>query len=491
MAETTKTIRKPYFWEAIIAFLSLVVIVLVTVAPWFGIEATLHFPMMFAVVISAFFMMRCGYTWKQVEKSMIDGISVALPAVLILIVVGALIAVWVMAGIVPAMIYWGLAILSPQIFFVTVLIVCSLTSMILGTSWGTAGTLGIAFIGIGIGLDIPVYMTAGAVVSGAYFGDKLSPLSDTTNMTSSVAGADLFAHIKNMIPQTVISYVLALIIFLVLGFVMAGGAADTAQVEILRNGIYTHFNVSPFLLLAPVIVMVAIGLKVPALPGILVGAVVGVIFAFIFQSGITFQGIFDAAWVPPAFVSEYPELNNLFGRGGIRAKMYAVSLIAIAMSYGGIMDKSRMLEVVVEKIIATFGKTTKSLVTTTVATTFISNVAFAEQYVGVILPTKMFARTYRQRGFHPKMLSSAVDGTGTLTSPLVPWNTCGIAMAGFLGVTAWQFAPFAFFNWMVPLVTIGLAFAGKYTRYLKDDPTTVTASYLDAFKDEPLPEVDA
>jgi len=256
----------------------------------------------------------------------------------------------------------------------------------------------------------------------------------------------------------------------------------------LRSDIYYHFNVNPLLLLAPVVLMVAIGLKVPALPGILIGAVVGVIFAFIFQDGISFAGIFNAASVPPTFVSENDVLINLFSRGGIRAKMYAVSLIAIAMSYGGIMDKSRMLEVVVDKIIKTFGKTTRSLVTTTVATTFISNVAFAEQYVGVILPTKMFARTYRQRGFHPKMLSSAVDGTGTLTSALVPWNTCGIAMATLLGVTAWQFAPFAFFNWLVPFVTIGLAFAGKYTRYLKDDPTTVTASYLEAFKDEPVPD---
>jgi NhaC family Na+:H+ antiporter len=168
--------------------------------------------------------------------------------------------------------------------------------------------------------------------------------------------------------------------------------------------------------------------------------------------------------------------------------MYAVSLIAIAMSYGGIMDKSRMLEVIVDKLIQWFVKGARSLVTTTVFVTIASNIAFAEQYVGVILPTKMFARTYRKRGYHPKMLSGAVDGTGTLTSPLIPWNTCGIAMAGFLGVTAWQFAPFAFFNWLVPIVTIGLAMAGKYERFLKDDPTTVTSAYEEAFKDEPLPE---
>ena len=482
----TREIRKPHLWEATIAFLALVLIVLVTVVVF---EATLHFPMMFAVVVAAFFMMRCGYKWKQVEKSMIDGIAVALPAVLILIVVGALIAIWVMAGIVPTMIFWGLAIMDPLFFFVATMIICSLTSMILGTSWGTAGTLGVAFIGIALGLGIPVYMAAGAVVSGAYFGDKLSPLSDTTNMTSSVAGADLFAHIKNMLPQTVIAYIIALVAFLGLGFAVAGGAADLGQVEALRGGIDYHFNTNPLLLLAPVIVMIAIGLKVPALPGILIGAIVGVVFAFIFQDGITFTAIFDSAWQPPAFESAYPELVNLFGRGGIRAKMYAVSLIAIAMSYGGIMDKSRMLEVVVDKLIQWFVKGTRSLVTTTVLVTIASNIAFAEQYVGVILPTKMFARTYRRRGFHPKMLSSAVDGTGTLTSPLIPWNTCGIAMATFLGVTAWQFAPFAFFNWLVPLVTIGLAMAGKYTRYLKDDPTTVTSAYEEAFKDEPVPEI--
>jgi NhaC family Na+:H+ antiporter len=289
-----------------------------------------------------------------------------------------------------------------------------------------------------------------------------------------------------MFKQTSIAYLFAIAAFMVLGFIVSP-AGDTGSAEVIRQGIASSFNLSPLLMIAPVVVIVAIALKVPALPGIFIGLIVGGIFAMIFQ-GASFSDLMTAGYSGFSIDTGHDGLNSLLSRGGISRKMYAIALIAIAMSYGGIMEKSRQLEVVVDKIIKLFVKGTTSLIAATVGTTAVSNTAMAEQYVGVILPAKMFATSYRNRGFHPKMLSGAVDGTGTLTSALVPWNTCAIFMASVLNVTAWQYGIFAFFNWSVPVIIIILAAIGKYTCKLKDDPKTVTTSYTETYKDHVIAE---
>jgi NhaC family Na+:H+ antiporter len=359
-----------------------------------------------------------------------------------------------------------------------------MTSLITGTSWGTAGTIGVAFMGIAAGLGIPAPIAAGAVISGAYFGDKISPLSDTTNMTSSVAGSELFAHIKCMFKQTAIAYIFAVAAFLIIGFTITPTAAGETA-DYIRQGLEANFNISPMLFIPPVAVIIAIGLKIPALPGIFIGLLAGGIFAILFQ-GASFADIMSVGREGFSIDTGYADLDILLSRGGIAGKMYAISLILIAMAFGGVMEKSRQLEVVVDKIIKWFVRGTTSLITATVGTTFVSNAAMADQYVAVILPTKMFAASYRNRGYHPKMLSSAVDGTGTLTSALIPWNTCGIYMAGILGVTTWQYAPFAFFNWSVPVIIIILSAMGKFTYRLEDDPTTVTTAYRETYKEHEI-----
>ena len=482
-SETKREIRKPYLWEALLSFGFLIFIIAISVLVF---HVDLHLPMMLAALVAAAIAKRCGFTWKDIEKSFLDGIYVAMPAVLILVVVGALIGVWLMAGVVPTMIYYGLAILNPQFFLITALIIASMTSLITGTSWGTAGTIGIAFMGIASGLGISPAIAAGAIVSGAYFGDKISPLSDTTNMAASVAGCDLFAHIKCMFNQTWIGYAFALIGFLVIGFFLTP-ATDGASAEYLRQGLQDNFNISPILLIPPVAVIVAIALKVPALPGIFIGLVAGAIFGVIFQ-GNGFGDIMVFGLEGFSVETGVAQIDNLLSRGGIENNMFAVSLIIIAMSFGGVMEKSGQLEVVVDRIIKIFVRGNTSLVATTVGTTLLSNVAMAEQYVAVIVPTKMFATSYRKRGLHPKMLAGAVDGTGTLTSAIVPWNTCGIAMASFLGISAWQFAPYALFNWSAPIIIIGLAAIGKFTYKIKDDESSLTTAYIETYKNQPLPK---
>jgi len=465
------TPRLPTFVESMASFLFALITIGFCAAVW---DAWLHVPLMLSAAFAAIMAKRCGYKWKQIERGMFNGIYSVLQAVLILITVGALIGVWIRAGVTPSLIYYGLGILTPAIFLVTALIICSITSLIIGTSWGTAGTIGVAFMGIGYGLGIPPAITAGAVISGAYFGDKIAPLSDTTNMAAAIAGVDLIAHIKNMFRQTGIAYAFALIAFLIIGFFFSG-AANLEGAAAIRSSLQSDFTLSPVLLLPIIVVLVAIALKVPALPGIFLGVVVGAIFGLIFQNGVDLETMVNVAYRGIRdWTYEGEKTIALFAnRGGIFNKWFAVSIIMIALSFGGIMEMSRQLEVIVNKIIKTFVRGTGSLVSTTVGTTIITNMAMADQYLGIILPAKMFATAYRTRGFHPKMLSAAVDGTGTMTSALVPWNTCAVAMAGFLGVATLSYLPFAIFNWSVPVVIIILGAIGKFSRKIEDDPGTI------------------
>ena len=465
-------IRLPTFGESMASFLFALVSIGFCAAVW---DAWLHIPLMCSTAFAAIIAKRCGYNWKQIERGMFNGIYSVLQAILILITVGALIGVWIRAGVTPSLIYYGLAILNPTIFLITALLICSITSLIIGTSWGTAGTIGVAFMGIGMGLGIPPAITAGAVISGAYFGDKIAPLSDTTNMAAAIAGVDLIAHIKNMFRQTGIAYGFAIVIFLVIGFFFTG-TANLESAEQIRAELRADFIISPFLLLPIVIVLVAIALKVPALPGIFLGVIVGGIFGIIFQSGVDLETMINVAYrgIRDWTYSSEQVIALFANRGGIFNKWFAISIIMIALSFGGIMESSRQLEVIVNRIIKIFVRGTGSLVATTVGTTIVTNMAMADQYLGIILPAKMFGTAYKTRGFHPKMLSAGVDGTGTMTSALIPWNTCGVAMAGFLGVSTFAYLPFAFFNWSVPIVIIILGAIGKFTRRIEDDPNSLT-----------------
>lgn len=466
--ESKKQVRKPHLWEALLTFGLLIVVMGVGILFY---EADPHIPMLIGTLIAAVMAVRLGFDWTEIEKSMFDGIYQALQAIIILSIIGVLIGVWLLSGVVPSMIYYGLGILKPSIFLVATVLICSITSLATGTSWGTAGTIGIALMGIARGLGIPPEIAAGAIISGAYFGDKLSPLSDTTNLAPAVAGTDVFTHIKGMIPSTMVAYGITLVIFLVMGFKFISGTGDLSTINSIREGISSSFNISPILLLPPIAVVVSIAFKMPAIPGITIGILIGGILG-VFTQGANLGSILSAAY--GGFVSEtgIEMIDELLTAGGLMDMMYSISLTIIAMMFGGIMEKSGQLEVIVKSIVKKI-KRTGTLVAATIATGIFSNATMPEQYISIVVPGKMYANEYKERGLHPKTLSNALESGGSVTSALIPWNTCGAFMYSVLGVSAWQYGRYSFFNILTPIIVILYAYLNIKTYKIEDDPDTV------------------
>lgn len=474
-----KSPRMPKVLEASLTLLILVAALAIGIIK-FGVDP--HVPMFIGVCAAALMAMHLGYRWENVEKAMLDGIYKALQSCLILIIVGILIGAWINAGVVPTMIYYGLKLMHPAVFFVAAVLICSITSLATGTSWGTMGTMGVALMGIGYGLGMDPGMTAGAILSGAYFGDKMSPLSDTTNLAPAMAGTDVMTHVKAMIPTTAVAYGLSLTFFGVLGFVQyRGGDADLSRVTEFAGALNAAegglFNVNPLLLLPPIIVIVAVALKVPAIPGITLGIFSGFIMGMIFQpdscnlgtffdfgmNGYTFSE--EALALLAATVSEETQytMTRLLESGGIMGMMFSVSMTVIAMMFGGIMEETHQLEVIVNQI-KKLAKTPAALVTLTEVTCVLSNATMPEQYISIVVPGRMYAEEYREMGLHPSLLSANLESAGTVTSALIPWNTCGVFIAQTLGVGVAQYGIWAVFNWSMPLITIIFAFLGLTIR---------------------------
>lgn len=462
--------RKPHLYEAVITFLFLIVVMAIGIAV-FGADP--HIPLLIGAAFAALMALRLGYSWREIEDGMIVGITQALQSVMILAIIGVLIGVWLLSGVVPAMIYYGLNILRPSIFLVATLLICSITSLATGTSWGTAGTIGIALMGVAKGLGIPAPIAAGAVISGAYFGDKMSPLSDTTNLAPAMAGTDVFTHAKFMIRSNAISYIITIIVYLIIGFRFAGGGADLSAIEEIQMGISQNFNITPLLLIPPIVVIVLVAKKMPAIPGIFIGVILGMIFAPIFQ-GASFGDILSAGF--SGYVSEtgVEVIDELLTAGGMEGMMYSISLTIIAMMFGGIMEKTGQLEVIVNALLKRV-KSIGGLVALTTATCVVSNMTMPEQYISIVVPGRMYAKTYKEKGLHPKTLSNVLESAGTITSPLVPWNTCGAFMYSVLGVTATAYGKWAVMNYTTPIIVIILAFMGSklVISKIEDDPDTV------------------
>ncbi len=459
----------------LIAFLATNVII-------FGSGAT-DGPNQIALILSAgvagIVSWRLGYSWEEIEVSIVKSISSAMGAMLILLVIGSLSGAWLLSGIVPAMIYYGLKILNPTIFLVAACIVCCVVSLATGSSWSTIATVGIALLGIGKTLGIHDGVVAGAIISGAYFGDKMSPLSDTTNLAPAMAGTDLFTHVKYMMYTTVPTLAITLIIFLVWGFTLdTSGTTDTATV---LNAIDNAFNLNPLLFLVPALVLFMIVRKVPAIPALLVGTILGGIFAVIFQPQIIQQisGINDAP-VKSAFVAvmksfsmdvsivtENPMINGLLSSGGMAGMLNTIWLILGAMIFGGVMESCGLLKRIVEEIIK-WAHSTGSLVASTAVTSIFFNITAGDQYMAIAVPGRMFADTYRKRGYKPELLSRTLEDAGTVTSVLVPWNTCGATQAKVLGISTWAYAPYCFFCIISPLMTVLQAYLNYKIRRLDD-----------------------
>jgi NhaC family Na+:H+ antiporter len=386
-------------------------------------------------------------------------------ALLILLMVGALSGTWLVSGIIPAMIYYGLQILNPTIFLAACVIICAIISIATGSSWTTSATVGIALIGIGNALGIPMGMTAGAVLSGAYFGDKMSPLSDTTNLAPAMAGGDLFTHIRYMLLTTVPTLVVTLIVFVVLGLTIdTSGEADTQSI---LNSIDATFNISGWLFLVPLGVILMILKKTPPLMALLIGTLLGGVFALIFQPEIIaglsgakelsfengYKGILNAITVSTEIATDNVALNDLFTSKGMSGMLGTIWLIVCAMVFGGIMDGIGALSKISETLLG-MAKTTFGLFASTVASCLALNVTASDQYLAIVIPGKMFAKAYKDKGLAPENLSRTLEDSGTVTSVLIPWNTCGAYHSGVLGVSVADYFVYAIFNWLSPFMTL-------------------------------------
>ena len=419
-----------------------------------------------AAVAGSIAVFRLGYTWDALQEGVVKSISSAMSSILILFLIGALAGTWLLSGIVPAMIYYGLQVLSPALFLFAACFISAIVSTATGSSWTTVATVGVALLGIGKALGFEEGIIAGAIISGAYFGDKMSPLSDTTNLAPAMAGTDLFTHIRHMAKTTIPTMLITLILFFVIGlnYQTDGNVED---VKTISSIIASNFTLTPWLFLVPGVVIFMIIKKVPALPALLVGALLGGVFALIFQPQIIarivgeegsftylgFKGVMMAMYGKISIVTDNALVNELLVTKGMAGMLNTIWLIVCAMVFGGIMEESGMLRVLAEAVIRKVHRV-GSLIATTAATCVFFNITTSDQYLAILVPGRMFADVYKKRGLKPENLSRTLEDSATVTSVLVPWNTCGATQASVLGVATLVYAPYCFFNIISPIMTI-------------------------------------
>ncbi len=450
------TTRTASLWEALVPVVALIVMIRESLVRFDG---TAHLPLLLAAAIAAVIGLRLGHRWIDLERGIIEGIAIGLKAILILMVVGMLIGTWIASGIVPILIFHGLKILHPSFFLVAACVICCIVSISTGSSWTTVGTVGIALVGVGQGLGVPLPMVAGAIVSGAYFGDKLSPLSDTTNLAPAVAGSELFEHVRYMLYTTIPSLVIALAIYAMLGWSSAGREAiNEENVTLIRRTLSGNFNLNPVLLLPPLLVILMVTFRLPALPSLLGGVLLGGILAVTVQ-GAALKEVLAAAQTGFKAQTEVGPVDELLTRGGLESMMPTVSLILCALTFGGVMERTGLLGALANGILR-LARGVGGLVSATVVTCLGMNVLAPDQYLSIIVPGRMYREAYERQGLHPKLLSRTLEDSGTLSSPLVPWNTCGAFMSTTLGVSALAYLPYAFLNLLNPIIAIIIAFAG-------------------------------
>ena len=459
--------RELNIWEALIPVIALIGMLAFNVFV-FGDDA-LSGSNQFILLLGGAVAAIVGYFNNVDYNKMIDevanNVQSTTGAILILLMVGSLAGTWMISGIIPTMIYYGLQILNPTIFLAACVIICSVISVATGSSWTTSATVGIALIGIAEALGISVGMTAGAILSGAYFGDKLSPLSDTTNLAPAMAGTDLFTHIRYMTLTTVPTIIITIILFIIIGLNLdVSGNTDTSA--ILRS-IESSFTISPWLFVVPLVVILLIIKKTSPLIALLIGTLMGAGAALLFQPGIVaqiagvtdltfisgYKGIMQAITVETSVVTDNADLNDLFSAGGMAGMLGTIWLIICAMVFGGIMEAIGALATISRALLNMF-HTTFGLFASTVFSCLALNATASDQYLAIVVPGKMFAKAYRDKGLAPENLSRTLEDSGTVTSVLVPWNTCGAYHSGVLGVPTLSYAGYAFFNYLSPFMTL-------------------------------------
>ncbi len=466
--------KNPSLLQAIIPIIFLIILLSINVN-LFGDDATYganQIALLLSAAVGALIAARLGFKWQETLDGIVKSISSAMSAILILMLIGSLAGTWLISGIVPALIYYGLDILNPTIFLFAAVVVSAIVSLATGSSWTTAATIGIALVGIGKAMGIHEGVVAGAIISGAYFGDKMSPLSDTTNLAPAMAGTDLFTHIRYMAITTVPTISITLIIFLIWGFTIDSSASIGTVAEVHR-AIASKFTITPWLFLVPAVVVSMILKKVPAIPALLTGALLGGVFAVIFQPDIVleiagsstgslwdyYKGIMIALFKETNVATGNMMVDELLSASGMFGMMNTIWLILCAMVFGGVMESAGMLKRITNSIIQ-YANSTGSLVASTAVTCGFFNLTASDQYIAIVVPGRMFAPTYKDRGLAPENLSRTLEDSGTVTSVLVPWNTCGAYQSTVLGVSTFAYLPYAFFNIISPIMTITFAYAG-------------------------------
>jgi Na+:H+ antiporter, NhaC family len=487
---TTKSTNQSSLFLALIPIVILISLLGLNVA-LYGSDAT-NGPNQLALLIGAAIAVILGFSlhfsWNDLLKGIVKSIKTSLSAVLILLIIGALTGTWMLSGVVPTMIYYGLSFMNPQFFLVASVLVATVISISTGSSWTTVGTVGVALIGIAHGLGIPTPIVAGAIISGAYFGDKISPLSDTTNLASAIAGTDLFTHIKYMMYTTTPTYVITLIIFTILGFTIDTHPTGSTVDELMLTLSNTYY-ISPILFVVPALVIFLILKKMDAVPALFIGTIAGAAVAIIAQpdivqqaSGIgsyaknteeyithAYKAVVNAMSSNVSIQSGNTQINELIETNGMQGMLNTVWLIICAMTFGGAMEATGFLKKITSYIVR-WAQSSGSLIASTVATSIFFNVTASDQYLAIVVPGKMFQKVYKKRGLKPENLSRSLEDSGTVTSALVPWNTCAAFHTGMLGVATGEYFFYAFFNWISPLMSVLFGYFNiKIRRYSAEE----------------------
>ncbi len=453
--KTKKVPRAPHIWEVSVPIVFMMALIIVCTVKW-GIEP--HIPILLSCIVAALMAARCGYGWDTIVAGLLDSIARATEAILIVMCVGALIGTWVLAGTMPAMVYYGLKFLSPSSFFFVGVLLVGIVGWICGSSWTASGTIGVAFMGIGAGLGLNPAICAGMVISGAYMGDKWSPLSDSTNLAAATAETPLFSHVKAMVATTLPSFLLAMILYGIIGLRADKSGYDQSNVDSIINTIDDAFGIRWWYLIPIAVIIIGAVKQWPALPTLLGAAIVASITA-IAAHGSSVADCLNAMHYGFSAETGNETVDKLVNRGGVDSMMWTVSLIMFALAFGGILEKCGFIEAALGKAVSRI-KSVGGLVTVTCLTGIVCNFVLTDQYISILIPGRMYARYFDEKGLARNFLSRTLEDGATLWSPMCPWNGCGAYQSATLGVPTWQYFPFAFMNLINPVVAILFSYLG-------------------------------
>ncbi|WP_010096487.1 Na+/H+ antiporter NhaC [Ornithinibacillus scapharcae] len=441
---------------AILPIITIIITASLSVFLW---GAGMHFPLIFGIIAASLIAFVSGWKWDEIQTMMIDGVSKALPAVFILLIIGTIVGSWIASGVIPTIIYYGLIMIRPEVFVPIVALVTGLVAVSLGSSFTSIATVGLAFMIIGEGLGFPAGITAGAIISGAYFGDKLSPLSDTTNIAPAMAGTDLFSHVKHMLWDTIPAFVISILLFWIVSNTNIGsGITDLQTINSIQEGLEKLFIIHPLLLFMPIVTIIIMLKKIPAIPALMTVSLLGAVLAVIIQ-GESITNIIQTMTNGFTGESEVTAINSLLNNGGLTSMLGTVSILILATALGGVLERTGAFYVLTRKIMATV-RTTGALISTTILSTFLIAFTTGAQFLAIILPARTFEYKYKEMGIDTKNLSRAVESAGTVGINLVPWGVPAVFAADILGTSPAEFIPFSFFVILVPLINILFGYTG-------------------------------